>query len=167
MKTNLKQAVAYAGLIAALCVGSVVHAQPFDDFGGMKEGMGERRKVLSDKLVKELNLTSEQEKQIRKQRKEKRKKNKTIRKKLGKKMKELREELEKQDVDKGKIDAIAEGIKALRGTLIDQRINAILAMKEILTPEQYEKLKELREKRRSERRKMRKGKKGKWRHKAK
>ena len=158
---NVKRLIVYVGVIAGLCAGSMIQAQMYDHWGKDGKEMGERRKELGDKIIKELDLTAEQEKQMKEQREKTGKKNKAIRKELGEKMKKLKEELEKKDVDRRKIDAIAEEIKTLKGSLIDQRIDSVLAMKQILTTEQYEKLKELRKKRHAERRKVRKGKKGK------
>ena len=59
---------------------------------------------------------------------------------LKEKRKALYQELEKYDGDQAKIASLAAEVKALLAKKVDSRVESILAMKQILTPEQFEKL---------------------------
>ena len=58
---------------------------------------------------------------------------------------ELKQELEKPAVDTNKINTLIADIKTLMGEQLDFRVNNILAMKQILTPEQFKKLQDMKE----------------------
>ena len=100
------------------------------------EGKGEK----FEKLTKELGLTPEQKTQLDAQREAFKAKNEGAWKKLKAKKEELRNELEKPSVDRGKINATIEDIKSLTGEKLNNRVDKILAMKSVLTPEQFAKL---------------------------
>ncbi len=98
-----------------------------------------------DWLAKELGLKPEQQEQMKQFRAAQEAKNKPLLEQLRAVRKELKLELEKPGVDRDKAYAIAGTINGLQGELLKNRINGILKMKEILTPEQYQKLQEIRE----------------------
>ncbi len=157
MRVKFKQAVVYAGLIAALFLTSLAYAQPVGD---VPEGGAKRhRKEAIENLVQELNLTPEQQEQIKKQRNEQAQKTKALRNRLQAKRKQLREELEKQAVDKNKIDSLVVEIKSLMGQQLEHRVERVISMSEILTPEQFEKMKEKR-KQKQRKMKQRRGQRG-------
>ena len=147
MKVKFKQIVVCAGVIAILFLSSAADAYPFS---GRAEKGHRNRQGMRDNLVKELELTSEQQKQIRKQRVEQIEQRKALREKRRSKRLELKQELEKKDFDKGKVYALIAEIESLMGEQLEQRVEAILSMKRILTPEQFEKF--------QQKTKMRKGK---------
>ena len=62
---------------------------------------------------------------------------------LQTKQKTLKEELEKEEVDRGVISGIIAEISQYHATLLNHRVEGLLAMKEILTPEQFEKVNNL------------------------
>ena len=92
------------------------------------------------KLTEELGLTPEQKTQLDAQKEAFKAKNQAVRDKLKAKKEELRSELEKPTVDRAKINATIEDIKSLTGEKLNNRVDKILAMKSILTPEQFAKL---------------------------
>lgn len=141
MNAKFKQTIGYVGVVAVLFLGSTAYAQPFGDVP--KRAMRHREERMKN-LNKELELTAEQQGQIKKQRNEQRKKNKQLGDKLRVKKTQLREELEKQDIDKSKVSGLVAEIKTLLGNQLEQRVENVLSMKEMLTPEQFKKLQEKR-----------------------
>lgn len=126
-----------------------------DKYAGKNEKCGTK---MFDKLKEKLDLTPEQEEQIKEHRKKHREERKTARKLIRKKRKALKEELNKPDSDLNKVDEIALQIKDLMGQQIDRRIESILTMKEILTPGQFKKMSEtIEEKRKRMHEKRKKG----------
>ncbi len=103
-----------------------------------REKIRDEKKVKDD-LFKELDLTSKQQEQLEKQRKTSRVQRKKHRSLLQDKQEKLRDEMEKKGTDKRKIEKIAGELKTLWGEAIEQRTDTILKIKEILTPEQFEK----------------------------
>jgi len=113
----------------------------------MREGTDHRKmEEKFDKLTEELGLTPEQETELKQQRSQFKAQKKELWGKIRAKKKELKEELEKPDVDRAKVDKIIGEIKDLTGQKLEARVNKIISMKSILTPEQFKKLKEKMEK---------------------
>ena len=96
-------------------------------------------------FMKKLNLSPEQKSQITKQQDMNKEKENELRDKMHAKRLELKQELEKSEVDTNKVNAIIVDIKTLTGEQLDLRVNSILAMKQILTPEQFKKLQDMKE----------------------
>ena len=92
-------------------------------------------------ISEQLNLTDEQKEQIR----DKRYQEKRSRMQLGNAIQvkelDLRHELEKATPSKEVIDGIVAELKELYGARLEQRVSAVLGLRKILTPEQYEKFK--------------------------
>jgi Spy/CpxP family protein refolding chaperone len=93
-------------------------------------------------LFKELNLTAEQEAKLaeyRKQDKAEAEQNRTAMKEAREK---LREELDKPTSDMTVVGNLANTIKQGQAQMVDHRIKSILQLKEVLTPEQFQKFQE-------------------------
>jgi len=136
MNAKFKQAVVYSGVIMLVFSAPVAYAQPSGDVP--QRVIKYREEVMND-LIKELDLTPEQQEQIKRQQSEHRQKNEELRGRLLAKRLELKQELEKQTINKKRIDTIAAEIKILVGEQLEQRVEGVLSMKEILTPEQFKK----------------------------
>ena len=93
---------------------------------------------MINKVINELNLTSEQSERILKQRNAHRKGRDESRQLLRDRRKQLRTELEMSDTDRVRIDRVAGEIKKLQARMLDERIESVLEIKEVLTPAQYE-----------------------------
>jgi len=93
-------------------------------------------------IIKSLDLTAEQKEQIEKQHSINAQSWGKLRDELRTKRRELKQELEKPDIDRNRINAIVAGVKVLMGEQLELRVNNILAIKQILTPEQFKKLQE-------------------------
>ena len=152
----------FAGTLVALGIGAVLIALVPAHAGSPWHGKGkgpEQMGKLFEEHIQMLNLTPEQTEQIKKQHDENRNSMRELRRALKAKNRELREELDKQDTDKKKLESTVSELKSLEAQRIDQKVKGILHMKETLTPEQFQELHSLRAEHMKNRRGLR-GKKG-------
>jgi len=137
MKAKSGPIVICAGLIVVLFLAWPAYPRPFS---GMSQG-GRQREGVGEDLIGELGLSPQQVEQIKKHRGEDRLKSKVLREKLAVKTSELKEELDKKKIDKKKINNLLAEIEGMMGQQMEQHVEKIISIREILTPEQYEKLK--------------------------
>lgn len=97
-------------------------------------------KAGKEELFKGLDLTTEQRDKLKAHREKTKGEMKAIHEQMREKKLALKTELDKQIIDKAKIADIATQLKTLSAQMVDQRINSILSLKEILTPEQFQKM---------------------------
>ena len=95
-----------------------------------------------DRIVNELNLNPGQQDQIAKQKSSQKDESQKIKAQLKEKREELRSELDKESSDKVRIDAIISDMKELIAQRIQQRVESILTLKKVLSPEQFKALNE-------------------------
>ncbi len=145
MKGMIKFISGPALVIAAmLMAGSPVYAGDFcggDEGGKHFRGKGDRM----EKLVSELGLTDEQRDSLKADMEKNRERAMAMREEIKAKREELRAELDKAEVDRGKVDGIVDNLTNLYKEGMDQRVESILSMKQILTPEQFQKLQQKKE----------------------
>ena len=106
---------------------------------GKKRGGGKRK----GKILKQLDLTSEQKDQFKKFRQE----NKTNRKAKREQIKSLRAEMKKSfqsDASESSLRTLHAKLKGLRSQMADSRFNKMLKIRSVLTPEQRTKFYQLR-----------------------
>ncbi len=103
--------------------------------------------LATPNIINELSLTPEQRELLKEQRYQERYKMINTRNKIRLKELELRHELEKKEINREAVDKILAELKKLQSNILEQRVEAILKMKEILTPEQFEKLQSISEQR--------------------
>ena len=96
--------------------------------------------ILRDSIIRKLNLTDAQKEQLREKREEHKGQTQQMLEYLKAHRQSLKEELEKSDADKNRINNIIMEMKETEGRLLYLRTVGILETKEILTPEQFEKL---------------------------
>jgi len=122
MKKNIGLVV--SGILAAFLVVNLVYAQG------------------DSEMTKDLNLTPQQQQKLRDNRKAQRERMLQLVNQMKEKQQILRQELKKPSVTKASLTPILAEIKSLQAQLIDSRVEGILAVKEILTPEQFAKFQE-------------------------
>lgn len=127
-----------AGLVVALLATSVVYAK---EVPGRKLE-GKHREAI----FKELNLTDNQKAILDANRKERGEKMRQLRDEMREKQMKLREELDDPTVSRRAIEPLLTEIKALQAQLIDLRVSAIFAVREVLTVEQFAKFQEISQK---------------------
>jgi Spy/CpxP family protein refolding chaperone len=110
--------------------------------GDASRWSGGHRYENAEDFSKTLNLTPEQQEKIKKQESINREKGTELRDKLRDKRSELKAELEKPQINKDRIDALVAEIKTLTGEQLERRVDNIIFMKQVLTPEQVKKLQE-------------------------
>ena len=149
MKTRGKKILVYVSMIAVLFVATVAYAQT--DSYCAPEGRPHMGRGMRQNFMKELDLTDEQQQQMQELRKETKERMKELREAMKENRNALHNELQKTDVNTRTINKITSEIKDLQGQKIDYMVDNVIQMKEILTPEQFEKLSEMREKRKGRR----------------
>lgn len=128
-------------------VAGVVILTSIDAFAGCKDG------ETGENCAQELGLTTEQ-KDALKENKDTTTASKTaIRGDLKEARGALREELKKPDPDSAVLDKAVSDIKTAQGDLVDARVESFLAMKEIVTDEQFQKMSEMKKKQEKKRKK--------------
>jgi Spy/CpxP family protein refolding chaperone len=135
------------GIAACMFLSGTAYSMP--EGGGLQEQgvkemqeKGQRYKAWKQRhedFIKELGLTQEQQDKLDALRKAHREENKDLREALKEKRQALKKELAKPVSDNNAISAIATEMKDIQAQLIDNRINNILQVKEVMTPEQYQK----------------------------
>lgn len=88
-------------------------------------------------IYNQLNLTDEQKKQLEANKQQHRAQMENARQAIKADKEALRAELMKPQLDMPKISQIHEGIKSLQSKMEDDKLNSILAVRTILTPEQF------------------------------
>ncbi len=130
--------VAAAVVVPALSA----YAYPPEEKAGWRQGRQiseEEREARREKFHQQLGLTAEQEAQLTSGRKAHRAKMDELREALQAKRKDLADELAKPDLNTAQVNALKEEIKGLHNQQVDERVNSILAVRNILTPEQFAK----------------------------
>jgi len=100
------------------------------------EYLAQRQAMLED-IFRELNLTQEQQAQIKQNRDAQKKIREMTKNKIKAKRSALRSELEKENATKESVDAMANELIELMGQRIRSRVGGVWAVKQILTPEQF------------------------------
>ena len=135
MKPLNKQMMILAAIALGLVFSGAAYAKMFEEEGQPNKGN-------RDQVIKQLNLTPQQEAQIKQLQMLNRQKAKELFRRLKEKRRELADELDKARSNPIKIRALIATLKDLQGRMIEQRVEDVLKMKEILTPEQYQKFSE-------------------------
>ncbi|MEW5802537.1 MAG: Spy/CpxP family protein refolding chaperone [bacterium] len=94
-------------------------------------------------IYQQLNLSPEQDRQLQVRRNEHRKQAEELNKRMRAKREELKQELQKQELDREKINRLHAEFKVLLGQREDHRLEKILEVRKILTPEQLTRFLEL------------------------
>jgi Spy/CpxP family protein refolding chaperone len=132
---------------------AVVRAQPGPDPAGpcaRQEGFLTRHdrdamgRILGERIKEKLGLTDQQSDQIRATLETRRSETRADVQALCEARVELRRLLERQDSDPAALKEAAERVKALQGKLLDRRLEAQIALRAQLTPEQWAKWIEMR-----------------------
>ncbi len=113
---------------------------------GSPESNGGFSKDKRPDLKRELNLTPEQDKLLKSLRESGRSEMGSLMKALKAKHEELRIALGKPGVTRAQVEPIVTEIKAIQSRLTDHRIDGIFKTKQILTPEQFQKLQNMEKK---------------------
>ena len=116
--------------------------------GGVKpiekdEIQPEDREARMVEINQQLNLSTEQDKQLQAQRNKHEKEKEELEERIRGKKEELKQELQKQELRMEKINQLHAELKVLLGQREDHRLEGILEVRKILTSEQLKKFLEL------------------------
>ncbi len=136
MRKGFVREIGYTAIFFLVLLPCLAFAQP--QLQETPEQVGEELSI-SD-IAQELGLSANQKEQLSEQRFQEQYTRMETRNKIRLKELQLRHELEKDAINKESVDKIVAELKELQGDTIEQRVNSILKLKEILTPEQFEKL---------------------------
>ena len=141
-------------LMVLLLATPVVYAREdysADDLSAEAASWKQKRKEKMQKVFEQLNLTEEQKAQLKENKKRNREERKAGFEKMKSYKEALRQELLKPDLDKKRIKQIQGQLKAAQAKMADDRLDSILEVRTILTPEQFTKFMTLMEQHRKER----------------
>ncbi|MCM8776410.1 MAG: Spy/CpxP family protein refolding chaperone [Candidatus Omnitrophica bacterium] len=144
MKNICGYGITVWGLIGMLVLSTPAYA--FGDHGwgshGKKGrgGFGGRKEAMIEKIINELGLTDQQKTQIEQHRLQMKTQREKSHEEFFAKHKELRDELQKPEVDRAKIDQLITELSVLETRRLKDRVDGILAIRSILTPEQFSEL---------------------------
>ena len=138
MITKLKMFIFAAIAVAALWSGAAYAAEP-DAGSALSKAFMEKMDAKRDQLYKELNLTDEQKKALEENKNQHRAEFKALFENMRAKRDLMREELQKDALNMDKVNQIEGELKQLQSQMSDQRLQGILEVRKILTPEQFKK----------------------------
>jgi Spy/CpxP family protein refolding chaperone len=118
-------------LIAFMMMGTLVAAKGSGEWHG--------REDMQKNMKAELNLTDEQEMKLETHRIDQRAAMEKLKLEIKQKREALRAELEKPTLDKGQVRKLNERLKTSYEEMSDQRLEGILYVRSVLTPEQFKK----------------------------
>ena len=125
-----------AAVIIAMCATAAQAQLPESEH----KKMGKKWEEKFNKVIKDLKLSPEQQKAITEQRAQDKANFQALREKTRALRDEIGKELDKADTDPAKVASLMAQMKDIAGERIEQQIKGILAMKKILTAEQFKKL---------------------------
>ncbi len=140
MGRSLRKVIVCFGVIAFVSLFAAAYSQPYGS--GQRKGKGLKKGWGRGKILKELNLTDEQKKELREQSAAYRENIKSLRKQIREEKRKLKELLGKSGVDKKEIDSTIEKLSSLSEEQLRQIVDKIISTKKILTPEQFKELQE-------------------------
>jgi Spy/CpxP family protein refolding chaperone len=134
-------------IVSVLVVSVFMASGAFCWDGGCNSSKGDGRyKDRCADVTKDLNLTAEQEKLLKDSKTAHRAEMEAVMKTLKAKRQELKDVLSKPGVTKDQVAPVAAEIKALQAQVVDRRIDGIFTIKNILSPEQFQKLQAMKDK---------------------
>ena len=144
-------------LLSSFLVAPCVFAQDHPDYKMGKEDHSKWDHEKFEKKIQEiygqLNLSSEQKKQLDENKQKHRDNMKSSFEKMHSLRQEMRQELTKSELDMNKINGLQSQMKSLQSEMIDRRLESILDVRKILTPEQFAKFNALMEEHRNKNKK--------------
>jgi Spy/CpxP family protein refolding chaperone len=140
--------IAMVVFVAGMLVTQAVYANEKGCWSGDKEG---KHGKMFEKMTKDLNLTADQQAKLKANKEAQHEKMKALRDAIKANRAKFKEALARPGATRADLEPVIAEKKSLQSQMIDQRVDGILAVKAILTPEQFNKMQEKFEKRMDER----------------
>ncbi|HZX49463.1 MAG TPA: Spy/CpxP family protein refolding chaperone [Nitrospirota bacterium] len=135
-------------LIFSSAIGTVYAGGAFEGDEGDSNRVRWEQNI--SRMYKKLNLTPGQDKQLKDHRNRHRSQMETLYKEIKVKREQLGEELQKTEFDMSKVQQVHDELKSLKAGMEDNRLEGILEVRKILTPEQFSKFMKLKKERTSD-----------------
>jgi Spy/CpxP family protein refolding chaperone len=153
---KIAKMLAVAVVAGALMAGGVYA----NDAGKSCDDREKKHGEMFDKMTKELGLTADQQAKLKANKEANRAKMQSLREAMKVNRAKFKDAVKQPGATRASVEPIVAEMKALQGQMADQMVDGIFAAKEVLTPEQFEKMQNKME----ERMKEHKGKEGDWHH---
>ncbi|MCP4252105.1 MAG: periplasmic heavy metal sensor [Candidatus Scalindua sp.] len=144
MNVKLRQVIYSLGIVVVMLLSTNVYSQPQGDSFNRSGEMREKMKAKMQEVFKQLDLSPEQQEQLQTHRKNHRGQGKEFRKDMKAKREAIRNELQKEELNMENVYKVHNELKDLLIQKADQRLEGILAVRKILTAEQFRTFCELR-----------------------
>lgn len=132
--------IVIAALIAGAFLTAGQGAYAFDKEGKNGPDQEKKHEEMFDKMTKDLNLTADQQAKLKANKEAQRAKMTQLREAMKANRAKFKEAVNKPGVTRASLEPVIAETKALESQMVDQRVDSILAIKAILTPEQFEKM---------------------------
>ena len=127
-------------IIAMLIIpSSLISAASYDKSSRKENSPASNMETKRQELYKDLNLSEEQKNLLEENRKSHREEMKSILNQMKEKREAIRNELQKDELNIGRISQINNELKILSAQMLDGKLEGILKVRKILTPEQFKK----------------------------
>jgi len=136
MRALTRNALVAVAVIAAMMAAPAAYAERHGGPGHHGEGGPGGR----GEFQRDLDLTPEQRDALKAHREETRARRQELQTALKDLRADLKDELQKPELNTDRVNALTADIKALTNKMIDARVDSIVSLKKILTPEQFEKM---------------------------
>lgn len=123
-------------IIAFIIIAAVISSPPIVSAASYDKSSVETRR---QELYKDLNLSEAQKKSLDENRKNRREEMRSIFSQMKEKREAVRNELQKDELNIGKITQINNELKILSAQMLDRKLDGILEVRKILTPGQFRK----------------------------
>ena len=143
MNVRLRKVIYTLGIVGVMLLTSNVYSQPQGDRFNRSDEMREKMKARMLEVFKQLDLSPEQEEQLKAHRKNHRGQEKEFRENMKAKKEAIRNELQNEELNMEEIYRIHNELKDLLSNKADHRLEGILEVRKILTAEQFRKFCEL------------------------
>ncbi len=124
--------------VSALSV-SVTYAQTDGKEVRSENSSGKKMETRRQEIYKDLNLNDEQKKLLEENRNKRKERTKDLTNEIKAKREALRQELQKDQLNMEAINKINDDLKTTQAQMMDYRLEGILEVRKILTPEQFKK----------------------------
>ena len=142
---NTYSCVVFLGVLTSLILLTTAHAYDGEEPGVRKEQFKKNWEEKKAQMIEQLGLTEEQQQLLKAHKESHRGKMKELKEQIRAKREAMRLALQNADVDENTVRATNEEIKALMNTVADYRLDGVLELRKIFTPEQFKKFNELKE----------------------
>ena len=137
------------GFVMSVFLISATNVFAQEEQGFNKKEHRKEWQVKRAKMFKELGITEEQRQALKAHKESHRGAMNALREQIKEKHKAFRQSLEDPNVDESTISAVNNEIKTLTNSLSDNRLNGVLEVRKILTPEQFQKFNKMHKKKRN------------------